>query len=253
MLFFGLLSVEILTRFGIYAAVYALEAALFVHLLRTGKVRGARALTLYLALLLLLDGVGRSSVLHYYGFTSQEYAYFFWLSDVMLTLAGFGLVCAFFQRASQGRAVVWQQLRLLLVTVFVLTLAYSALSLHKNYDNLFTIFIVEFQQNLYFACLVLTTLLYIFLQKADTEDEQLVLLVSGLGIEFGGPAANFALVYLTQGQRYASVMASYVLPLCTLGMLLIWFYAVTRPPVTVPAEAQSGRAPVFAEATVRGN
>jgi hypothetical protein len=240
--------VETAIGYAIQFGVYGLELALFAYLLGSGKWRHLRGAWLYVGLFLALDAVGRPYVLYWYGFQSDEYAYFFWLSDVAFVLAAYAVLCAFFRRASQGRALIWHQLRFLLVAVFVLTLGYSALSLHKNYDSLFTIFIVEFQQNLYFTCLVLTTLLYIFLQKAETEDEQLVLLVSGLGIQYAGPAANFALVYLTQGQRYASIMATYVLPLCTLGMLLIWLYAVTRPPMTVPAGAREARAPALAAA-----
>jgi hypothetical protein len=248
-----LLNLDVLAKFGIYAVVYALAATVFLLLLRSGRWKSLRSVTLYLATLLVVDGVGRSLILHRYGFQSPEYAYFFWITDVILVLVAFALVCVFFRRAAQGEPQLWHHLRLLLTSVFVLVVAWSSASVFRNFDSLFTIFIVELQQNLYFACLVLNTLLYIYLQKAEHPDEELVLLVSGLGIQFAGPAAALALKFLTPGPNASDAVLAYVPPLCTLGMLFIWFFAMTRPPVTVPAEAQSGRAPVFAEATARGN
>ena len=135
---------------------------------------------------------------------------------------------------------MWHFLCPMLAFVFILVLGLSFFSLLNNYHNLFSRFIVEFQQNLYFTCLVLTTLLYILLQQRQSADEELILLVTGMGIQFAGPAANFALVFLTPGQRFASNLYTYIGPLCTLGMLLIWFYAVARLPEAVHIRARAG-------------
>jgi hypothetical protein len=243
-----LLDVEVLLKFAIYAAVYALEAALFLFLLRKGRWKRLPSLALYLGTLLMVDGVGRSLVLHEYGFQSTQYAYFFWVTDVVLVLAAFALVCVFFRRAAQGEPKLWHHLRLLLISVFVLVVAWSSLSVFNNFGNLFTIFIVELQQNLYFTCLVLNTLLYIYLQKAEHEDEELVLLVTGLGIQFAGPAAALALKFLMWGTGIGSSILAYVPPLCTLGMLLIWFQALRRPPMPVEIRGELRPAPAGAAA-----
>lgn len=233
--------------------VYALEGVLVLYLLAGGRWKRLTAAWVYLTVLLAVDGFARPVVLYRYGLNSPEYAYLFWVTDVVLVLAAFALVCVFFRRAAQGEPQLWHHLRLLLTSVFVLVVAWSSASVFRNFDSLFTIFIVELQQNLYFACLVLNTLLYIYLQKAEHPDEELVVLVSGLGIQFAGPAAALALKYLTWGIGFSNSILAYVPPLCTLGMLFIWFFAVTRPPVMVPAEPQRGPAPVLAEATARGN
>jgi len=89
---------------------------------------------------------------------------------------------------------------------------------------------VEFEQNLYFTCLVLNTLLYLLLQQTHSADEELGLLVCGLGIQFAGPAASFALVHLTSGEAYATSLNHFLGQLCTMGMLLTWFYAVAWMP-----------------------
>lgn len=233
-------------HYGIQYAVYFLEATLFLVLLFPRHRSRLSAISFYLVLLFASDAAARPYVLYRYGVASREYAYFYWLTDVLLALAAFLLISALFRRACAREENAWGFLRLLLVSVFVLVLGISLLSLSRNYSNLFTMFIVEFQQNLYFTCLVLNTLLYIFIQKHETADDELSLLVCGLGIQFAGPAANLALVYLTPGQHFASTMMTYVSPMCTLGMLLTWFYAVARMPkkveVRVPGNRVSGLA-----------
>jgi len=237
----GLLTVQYF-NVGVQYAVYFLEAGLLAYLAVRHRARGVLSVFLYLSFLLAADGVGRPYVLYRYGYSSNEYAYFYWLTDVLLTLGAFLLVCAFFRRACVREQKVWRSVRLLLAFVFILTLGISLFTLSRNYDQLFTKFIVEFQQNLYFTCLVLNTLLYILMQQIERTDEELSLLVCGLGIQFAGPAANFALVHLTPGERYASALYPYLGPLCTLGMLLTWFYALVRVPQ--PSAVRTGKVPV---------
>ncbi|MBZ5514702.1 MAG: hypothetical protein LAN62_07635 [Acidobacteriia bacterium] len=221
--------------------IYLLEAGLLAYLTVRRRFGGLVCLILYLSLLLAFDGVSRPYILYRYGYSSREYAYFYWLTDVLLTLGAFLLVCAFFRRACKYEQKMWHSIRLVLVFVLILTLAISLLALGRNYDQIRTVFIVEFQQNLYFTCLVLNTLLYILLQQIKSTDDELALLVCGLGIQFAGPAANLALARLTTGQGFASSLYGYVSPLCTLGMLLTWFYALVRAPQ--PSAILAGKEP----------
>jgi hypothetical protein len=229
-------------------AVYVLEAALVAFVLVRRRQRRVAPISIYLGLLLAIDGISRPFVLYTYGFSSPQYAYFFWLTDVLLVLAAFLLVCAFFRRACLQEDRMWHFLRLMLTFIFILVLGVSFFSLLQNYHNLFSRFIVEFQQNLYFTCLVLTTLLYILLQRRQSSDEELILLVTGMGIQFAGPAANFALVFLTPGQQFASNLFTYIGPLCTLGMLLTWFYTVAWLPEAARIRARAGEVAEMAAA-----
>src|SRR5207245_9709902 len=112
------------------------------------------------------------------------------------------------------------------------------------------IFMTEFQQNLYFACLVLNTLLYLLRQRRQSEDEELAMTVCGLGIQFAGPAANFALVYLAQGNASFQALYQYLGVFCTIGMLATWGYAVVHVPQ--PAKvASKERSPVWASSALR--
>jgi hypothetical protein len=71
-------------------------------------------------------------------------------------------------------------------------------------------------------------MLYILMQQIETADDELGLLVSGVGIQFAGPAASLALLHLTLGHASSKFLVQLIMPLCTLGMLLTWFYAVGR-------------------------
>ena len=88
--------------YGLQYGGYILEFAVLVLILRTGRWRRWMGVSLYLLLLLSVDAVGRPLVLHKYGVSSTQYEYFYWLSDVVLTLGAFLLVCSLFRRACAG-------------------------------------------------------------------------------------------------------------------------------------------------------
>lgn len=231
---------------GFYYLTQGLVLALVVFMCGRGLSKRLPAVTAYLFGLLLVDGVARGYVLYHYGATSVQYRYFYWLSDVALALGAFLLVCTFFQRTCANQAQMWSFLRLFLAFVFILVLGISLLSLSRNYNHIYTQFIIEFQQNLYFTCLVLNTLLYILMQQIESADDELSMLVCGLGLQFAGPAASFALTFLMHGERYANSLMVFVGPLCTLGMLSTWFYALVRPPKTARVPAKMEFVPVRA-------
>jgi hypothetical protein len=214
-------------------AGYPLELAIILFAWRRGNTKPLKSLAAYAAVMLGVGAV-RRLVLFRYGFSSSQYANLYWVSDVLLVLGAFLLICALFRRACSGHPQLWGTLRTMLVSVFVLVAGVSFISLSTNYDHLFSMFIVEFQQNLYFACLILNTLLYLLMAHLESTDEQLNWLVVGLGLQLAGPAANLAFVYLTHNEVYSRTLYTYLSPLCTLGMLSIWLYAVARVPSEVP-------------------
>lgn len=184
------------------------------------------------AYLLTAVGVGaaRLYTLTTFGFASPQYGNCYWATDLLLVLAAFVLVVSFFRRACSGKPGMWEYMRTLLGAVLVAIAAISYFSLASHSDRFFSSFTVEFSQNLYFASLVLTTLLYLMTLKMDIADERLGMLVCGLGIEFAGPAAGLALVFLSRGPELMRVIGVYFFPLCDIGMIMTWFYAITRVP-----------------------
>lgn len=209
-------------------ASYGLELALVAFVLTRSRWKGVITFAAYLIGYVAVDAVLRPIFLYTYGYHSAQYYYAYWVTDVALTLGAFLLICFFFRRACSDKPEVWSYLRSMLAAVFVIIAFISYFSLSSHYDHLFSRFIVDLQQNLYFACLILNTLLYIMLQQWDSVDEKLSLLVCGFGIGFAGPAANMALMYLTPGGRDAGVLLTLIAPLCNLGMCMVWLYAIAQ-------------------------
>ena len=237
-------------NYGLYYTIYFLELGLFLFMFYQGRWRKMSGVFLYLAALLGIDGGVRSYILYHYGLESRQYAYAFYLSDFFLVLGAFMLVCSFFRRACAQEPKLWQHLRLLLATVFILVGGITAFSLAGHYDNLLTNkatwFLVEFEQNLYFTCLVLNTMLYLLMRQLDRVDDELDLLVCGVGIQFAGPAAGWALAYLTPVGDH---VPQFIMPLCTAGMLLTWFYALAHPSKAASAAPAKGRFALLAQAS----
>jgi hypothetical protein len=244
-----------LVNYGLCYVGYFLEVGVLLFMLYRGRWKRLTGIFLYLAVLVGLDGVVRFYVLHYYGVESRQYAYAFYVTDFFLALASFLLVCSFFRRACVQEVKMWSHLRLLLVTVFLLVAGYTVVSLYPHHADLgdFRIAwnsIVEFEQNLYFTCLVLNTLLYLLMQQIASTDEELELLVCGVGIQFAAPAAGWALMALTQGGNYAPALQKFIMPLCTAGMLLTWFYAIAHPSKAVSKLPAKGKFALLAQATL---
>lgn len=236
-------------------ASYLAELVLVIALFTRGRWKGARAIAFYFLGYVLLDTIFRPVVLYVYGYTSSQYSYAYWMSDVVLTLGAFLLICLLFRRASSDKPEAWSYLRSMLAAVFVIIAFVSYFSIAHHYDHLFSRFIIGLQQNLYFACLVLNTLLFIMLQQWDSTDERLSLFVCGLGIEFAGPAASMALMSLTPGGHDAGVLAPLINEMCNLGMCMVWLYAVAQKPAEVTAAGTEkmdvGKTPVLALAHAR--
>lgn len=233
---------------GLQYAGYVLEAIVCLLLIWRGRWRRLKLLCFYVASLFLLDGVARSASLSYFGQKSDQYYYFYWVTDFALALGAFLLVCGFFRRACYKDEKRWVTVRLALISVFVIVLGVSALSLTRHYSNLYTFFMIEFGQNLYFTCLVLNTFLYVMIQQLEIEDDELGLLVCGLGVQFAGEAAGLALFHLTSGGNFARIFFGLLNPACTLGMLLIWIYAIGKTPQAVPVSSELGNKARLVEA-----
>jgi len=242
------LTTDKLVVYALEYAGYGMEAFVCFVLARQGGWRRLKGLCLYVILLFCLDGLARFAVLNYFGPNSIQYAYCYWLTDVALALGAFSLICSFFRRACVREQNLWRFVRVMLVFVFLLVVAISALALTRHYTQLYTVFIVEFSQNLYFSCLVLNTLLFVMIQQLAIDDDELGLLVCGLGVQFAGGAACLALLHLTSGEAFARVIAMVLPPACNLGMLMTWMYAIVKTQETVPAGSPLGKQAALVEA-----
>jgi len=237
-----------------YALQYAgiiTEIALFFYLAWSSRWKWQGGVTFYLISLLVAE-LTRAWFLHAYGYLSPQFGYAYWTTDFLLVISLFVLVCLFFRRACSHEDKLWSYIRLLLALVLVLVVGISGLCFSRHVSHLGGYFLVEFNQNLYFACLALNTLLYLLLQHIESTDDQLGLLVCGVGIQFAGPAATFALLHLTALERFAQSLNSLVMRLSTFGMLLVWAYALVhvKDKATVVTRREI---PVLAEVTANLN
>jgi hypothetical protein len=245
----GALMLDQVLTYGAQYAGYLFQVLLLGLLFKRGHWKRLAGLSLYLILFLLLDGAVRGYTLIHCGRGSRQYFYVYWLTDVVLVVLAFALVCGFFRRACEANEKMWRHLRPLLGFVFLLLAAISyfmiASRLH-NYSELYY-WINQFQQNTYFACLVLTTLLYIMMQRSEVRDEELAMLVCGMGILFAAPAAGLAGQALLPRSAHESIVffLSHLEQFCMLGMLFTWWYAITKLPhgatvrADVPAAART--------------
>src|SRR5689334_15121804 len=96
---------------GLQYVGYALELGLLVLLLRRGFACRLAALCFYVSIYFVVDAVLRPWALHRHGAGSVEYFYLYWLSDALLSLCTFSLVCALFQRACAHNQEVWNFIR----------------------------------------------------------------------------------------------------------------------------------------------
>jgi hypothetical protein len=240
-----------IVSYGFQYGGIIIEAALIIYVVaRSSQRNRCLGVLLYLSCL-LAAGLARNNALRIYGLASWQYSYVYFATDFLLVISAFFLVCLFFRRACLHQEKMWHFVRLLLTFVCILVVGISGLFFSHIYGNSLTDFIVEFDQNLYFTCLVLNTLLYLLLQQINSADDQLGLLVCGVGIQFAGPAATLALLHLTANEIFAQSLNSLVMRFCTLGMLLVWAYAI----VWVPGRAvvTRSKATVLAEVTAHLN
>lgn len=212
---------------GLQYAGYALELALLVLLLSRKRLRRFPALCAYVAILFGVDAVGRVWVLQHYGSRSRVYFYSYYLSDFVLALGLFLLVCTLFRRACRDHQKVWEFIRPILIWIFVLLVVFSAVALRANFHNLFSRYIFAFDQDTYFVCLVLNTALYVMVQQFKAEGD-LSLLACGLGVQLGGQTACSALLSVMLNQGASRTVMVYLSPLCFVTMMGIWIYAITR-------------------------
>src|SRR5690348_15040830 len=128
--------VSALLSAGIQYTGYFLEVALFAYVILFGHARRLLGVTILLGSYVAIDCAIRPYTLHFHDLQSKQYSSVYWLTDVVLTLEWFGVICFFFRRAFQHRPEEWHRMRLMLVWAFVLVMSISCISVYRNYRHL---------------------------------------------------------------------------------------------------------------------
>ena len=121
-----------------------------------------------------------------YGYTSLEYYYFYYVGDAIPNVIGYLLIASFFDRLLR-ESVFHKYVRPTLAIFFVLIVGISAFFIVGSVEHLYSEFVLELQQNLYFVGVLLTFLLCMCVSYLNVRSRRFTLLVSGLGIYFAAP------------------------------------------------------------------
>ncbi|HKI12310.1 MAG TPA: hypothetical protein VKA02_09355 [Candidatus Acidoferrum sp.] len=172
----------------------------------------------FLNLYLLLSttvSIGRFFILWNYGVRSDEYMYFYYYSDALLTLALFVALISLYSHVlgelRAGEYLKWGAVFLLLGTA-----GFSYAVVAQSADRLSTNFAYELSQNLYFVGLVLTYILWGAVLKLHETRTRVVQIILSLGLYFSAYAASYALMNFSEKYsliRYLSPALGCFLPL----------------------------------------
>ena len=181
---------------------------------RTNSFRRYFFLNVYMGLSFLAS-IGRFQVLNHWGYSSMEYAYFYFYSDALLTI---GLYFALLNLYSLvfDEMKVERYLRLGAVLLLGGTAWFSYAVISQSSHKILSHFAFELSQNLYFVGLVLTYVLWGAILKLRETRTRLIQLVLALGVYFSAFAADYALRNLypqAQGVwQYVTPMLGWILP-----------------------------------------
>lgn len=199
-----------------------LEAGVVVSALKGQCVRRYVFLNLYMALSFFVS-VGRYQILHHSGILSHEYAYFYFYSDALLTIALYFALLNLYSLVFDEMKVEGY-LRLGAILLLVGTAWFSYGVVQQSSHRLLTHFAFELSQNLYFVGLVLTYALWGAILKLRETRARLIQLVLSLGVYFSAFAANYALQNLYPDVK----QLHYVTPLLGCVLPAAWAYSFLR-------------------------
>lgn len=183
-----------------WLACSILEAGVVVCALKRGAFRRYLPLNLWM-ILELLSGLSRFYVLYSFGLQSKEYAYFYYYSEALTTIAlYFALTSLYAHVLEELRAESY--VRMAAVLLLLGTAFFSYLIVRQSAHLMATRFVVEMSQNLYFVGLVLTYVLWGAILKLRETRTRLIQFVLSLGVLFSMFAANYALRNLYPDLRW---------------------------------------------------
>jgi hypothetical protein len=203
-----------------------LEGGVVVCSLTRHSFRRYLTLNLYMAASVMVS-VGRYFVLSRYGFDSDQYFYFYYYSDAIMTICMYfalmGLYSIVFEELGAGTYVR---------TFSMLLLGGTALFtfgvVHQAQDRMVTKYVAEISQNLYFVGLVLTYVLWGAVLKLRETRARVVQFVLSTGVYFSLSAAIYALRNLYPNYSNLASVLMYASQITDTLLPLAWIYAYLR-------------------------
>lgn len=212
---FGSLQ-NIIWGLGVAAALYVVGLSFY-----RGKFLAYFPLNFYM-LSLGLASLGRRVFLSWYGAQSQEYAYFYYYSDMVLTIVLYFAILSLYQHVF-AEMKVSRLIRVGGSVLLGLTAGVSYMMVHQNAHNMTKPFVVELSQNLYFVGVVLTYVLWGAVAQLRETRTRIIQLVLSLGVFFSAHAAFYAAWHMFPS---AAVWVG-VIPVLGIALPVSWAYTFT--------------------------
>lgn len=189
----------------------------------SGSFRRYLALNTYM-LACVVVSIGCFKVLATYGLNSQEYAYFYCYSDVLLAIGRYFALISLYAHVFEEMAAE-RNIRFGSIVLLVGTAAFSLAIVLESSHRISGRFFVEVSQNLNFVGMVLTYILWAAVLKLRETRTRLIHFVLSLGVFFSLLAASFALrnLYPPVHELIQSLM-----PVVDCLLPISWIYALWR-------------------------
>jgi hypothetical protein len=200
-----------------------LEAGVLVCSLARHSFRRYFTLNLYMGASFAIS-IGRYAVLTHHGLASNEYVYFYYYSDAVLTICLYFALMGLYSIVFEDLGAAWQ-VRLGSMVLLAGTALFSYGVVHQSETRMLTRYVVEMSQNLYFVGLVLTYLLWGAVLKMRESRARVIQFVLSLGVYFSLYAANYALHNLYPNLRFIWI---YLPPITSTLLPIAWAYAFLR-------------------------
>jgi hypothetical protein len=199
-----------------------LEVSVVACALAKHSFRRYLCLNLYMLFSFLLS-VGRFYVLIRYSLRSDEYKYFYYYSDAVLTIFLYLALITLYLHVFDEMKVE-KYVRLAAIILLAGTALFSYGVVEQSSHKMLTGFVYELSQNLYFVGLVLTYVLWGAILKLRESRTQLIQLVLSLGVYFSAFAATFALENMFPNLKFFT----YIVPVFGCLLPLAWASAFWR-------------------------
>jgi hypothetical protein len=212
-------------EYSIWFLCTLLEVGVVVCSIVRGSFKRYLTLNVYMLAASFVN-IARFKILLTYGLKSPEYGYFYYYSDLLLTIALYCALMGLYSHVFEEMGAE-QYVRLGAVLLLLGTAGFSFAVVQQYSTRILSHFVLEASQNLYFVGLVLTYVLWGAMLKLRETRTRLIQLVLALGLYFSVFAASYALRNL-----YTSLdgVWPYLIPISGCLLPLAWTYAFWRIP-----------------------
>ncbi|HXW18184.1 MAG TPA: hypothetical protein VEJ39_07760 [Candidatus Acidoferrales bacterium] len=208
----------------LWALGFSAEVAVVVCSIRRRNFIRYLPLNLYVGFTAVVS-LGEFYCLRKFGFSSFEYSYFYYYSDMILTILLFFVIMQFYEHVF-SEMQVGKHISGFATALLAGTAGFSYMVIAQHRDHLTMRFVVEVSRNLYFVGVVLTYILWGAVLKLRETRAHLVQLILALGVFFSASAATYALRNLFPGLE-PSVL-KWMPPLVAIWLPAAWAFTFSK-------------------------